>query len=103
MRKRRTRVIPERSERVLIVGASTGIGRAIALQYAARGAKVCITGRRTAELQAVHAECDVAAGVDGSVLSVNADFSSTEDMADVRRRIQKGTYCSLAAMLLFND
>jgi len=103
MRKRRIHVITESSERVLVVGASTGIGRAIALQYAARGAKVCITGRRTAELQAVHAECDAAAGADGSVLSVSADFSSTEDMADVRRRVEKGTSRSCATVLAFKD
>ena len=103
LRKRRTRIIPEISERVLVVGASTGIGRAIALQYAARGAKVCIIGRRVAELQAVHAECDAAAGAGGSVLSVNADFSSTRDMADVRRCIEKGTSPPCAAVLVFND
>jgi len=102
VRKNRTHVIPETSERALVVGAPTGIGRAIALQYAARGAKVCITGRRVAELQAVHAECDAAAGASGSVLSVSVDFSSMGDMADVRRRIEKGTPRS-AVVLVFND
>lgn len=39
------------SKKIIIVGASSGIGEAMALQYAAIGHKVGITGRRTALLQ----------------------------------------------------
>lgn len=38
------------SRRVLVVGASTGIGRAFACQALAQGAQVCVAARRTSEL-----------------------------------------------------
>lgn len=38
---------------IIIIGASSGIGKELALLYAARGERVAITGRRTALLEAV--------------------------------------------------
>src|SRR5688500_5692468 len=39
------------ARKVIIVGASSGIGRALALYYAKAGCKLGITGRRTALLE----------------------------------------------------
>lgn len=43
--------------RVLITGASSGIGRELALAFARRGSRVLLTARREQELAAVAAEC----------------------------------------------
>jgi NAD(P)-dependent dehydrogenase (short-subunit alcohol dehydrogenase family) len=40
----------------IVVGASSGMGRATALAFAAEGAKVAVSARRTAELQTLAAE-----------------------------------------------
>ena len=44
------------TQKIIIVGASSGIGEAMALQYAAIGHKVGITGRRTALLQNIKSQ-----------------------------------------------
>ena len=59
---------------VIVTGGSSGIGRATALHFAARGARVLITGRRAAALEAVatgHADiatlvADAASGADAA-------------------------------------
>ncbi len=45
-----------RNQNVLVSGGTRGIGRAIAAGFAARGARVALTGRRTTDAQAVAAE-----------------------------------------------
>ncbi|KAH8101436.1 NAD-P-binding protein [Cristinia sonorae] len=90
-RQRRRKLIPKSQERVLILGASAGIGRSMALQYAASGAKLCIVGRRQATLDTVKAEClksRLTAADDTSVLSVVADFTVPEDMVHVRSEVE---------------
>ncbi|TFY71659.1 hypothetical protein EVG20_g1349 [Dentipellis fragilis] len=93
IRRRRTNTLPKHSERVLIIGATSGIGRAIAHLYSSRGARVCIVGRREAELRDVWTECEArlaSKSEDASkVLSVQADFTSAEDMVRVRQSIEK--------------
>ena len=42
---------------VIITGASSGIGEALALQLAARGARLVLAARREVELQRVVAAC----------------------------------------------
>jgi short-subunit dehydrogenase len=49
-----------RGKRVLISGASSGIGAEFARQYAAEGAKLALLARRRDRLQAVAAECRAA-------------------------------------------
>lgn len=49
--------MPAPWQRALIVGASSGIGAALARQLAAQGVRVALVARRAAELAAVAAEC----------------------------------------------
>lgn len=53
----RQQAIPYAQERVLIVGSSSGVGREIALQYARRGARVALVGRKVDDLKRVLQEC----------------------------------------------
>lgn len=69
---RRKKSIPLADERVLVIGASSGVGREIALSYARRGARVAIVGRQAENLQRVLEEC--VAAVPRSASTADADF-----------------------------
>ena len=77
-------------ERVLVLGASSGIGRSIARQYAERGARVCVVGRREALVNEVVVECQNGRGgdddvsPDDDVFGVAADFANVDDMIRTR-------------------
>lgn len=97
----RTHKLPPHEEHVLILGASGGVGRVLAVQYARRGARVCLVARNQNELDAAGKECEdayaLACGgrdVDkkGRVITLVADFSNVEDMVQVRERLQAGMY-----------
>ncbi|KAF8880902.1 hypothetical protein CPB84DRAFT_1792194 [Gymnopilus junonius] len=64
-RPTRPRKVTKLGERVLVLGATSGVGRTIARQYAARGARVCMVGRRAVLLDEVEREYTlvVSAGV----------------------------------------
>lgn len=62
---------------VLITGASAGIGYAMALQLAQRGAKVTATARRLDRLDQLS---QAAQGLPGEVLTLAADVTRAEDM-----------------------
>jgi len=70
----------------LVTGAGRGIGRAIALAYAAEGARVAITARTTAELEEVR---DRIASAGGEAMLLAADLTDRAVPAqlvdDVRR------------------
>ncbi|GGC82374.1 SDR family NAD(P)-dependent oxidoreductase [Chelatococcus reniformis] len=59
---------------VIVTGGSSGIGRATALSFAERGAKVLITGRRAAPLEAV-------AALHPHIVAVVADAAAPGDAA----------------------
>jgi NAD(P)-dependent dehydrogenase (short-subunit alcohol dehydrogenase family) len=67
----------------LVTGGSTGIGLATAQELAAQGAKVYITGRRQAELDAATAEIGAAA------VGIRADVSKLSDLDQVYAQIAK--------------
>ncbi|KAG6373195.1 hypothetical protein JVT61DRAFT_6815 [Boletus reticuloceps] len=91
-RSRRTsKIIPAR-ERVLILGATSGVGQAMAHKYASRGAFVCIVGRRQSKLDEVVQECEELCergGFKDSVLGVRADCGDVQDMVRLRETLQK--------------
>ncbi|KAG2065963.1 NAD(P)-binding protein [Suillus decipiens] len=84
---RRTQ-IPPTQERVLILGSTSGVGRTLAHQYAKRGARLCLVGRRESMLHEAAEECrKLYKG--GHVLCVRGDCASVEDMAKVRDAVIK--------------
>lgn len=72
----------------LVTGGTSGIGLAAAIEFAAEGARVFITGRRQAEL-------DGAAKLIGhSVTAVKSDVSKLDDLdrlyAEIKQKAGKG-------------
>ncbi|CAE6432910.1 unnamed protein product [Rhizoctonia solani] len=92
---KRTAFIRPSEERVLIIGASSGVGRATAVAYAKRGARVAITARRSAVLEQVKQECIKVLNESGhgerkdAIIAVTADFSDERDMEGVRMAMQR--------------
>ncbi|QRV86275.1 short chain dehydrogenase [Ceratobasidium sp. AG-Ba] len=85
----RTRVISKDDERVLIIGASSGVGRVTAVEYSKRGARVAIVARREALLREVQQECAQFTDKLDQVLSIVADFGNEDDMAKVLVAIEQ--------------
>jgi short-subunit dehydrogenase len=63
---------PFRGQVVIVTGASAGIGKALALQLAAQGAKVALAARRLDRLEQVAAECQT---LGGETLTIPTDVS----------------------------
>ena len=57
----------------IVTGASSGIGRAAARLFARHGARVVVTGRRQAELDALVAEIELGGGAAAAVAGDNRD------------------------------
>lgn len=92
-RSRRTSKISPERERVLILGATSGVGRTLAHKYASRGAFVCIVGRRQPKLDEVVQECkglSEQGGFKDRVLGVRGDCGDVQDMTHLREIVHKG-------------
>src|ERR1044072_6233709 len=71
---------------VLITGASSGIGRALALELGKRGARLGLTARRAEELSKVAGEV---ARAGGQALVVPADVRRVDDINGVAERLRE--------------
>lgn len=75
----------------MVLGASSGIGRSIAQQYAERGARLCIVGRREVLVNDVVAECQKIQSGDSiseDIFGIAADFSNVDDMIRTRTVVE---------------
>ena len=104
-RDRRPEVLPPGTERVLILGASSGVGRALAHGYAERGAKVCVVARRSAELEVVRSECEalvapISSSESNRILTHCADITSAEDLVTIRKIINESEFLILNLILI---
>jgi len=72
--------------RVLVTGASAGIGRALAAVYAAEGWDLILTARRKAPLEALAAELGAAHGCDARVILADLGVEGAADrlVADIQ-------------------
>ncbi|NJL07283.1 MAG: SDR family NAD(P)-dependent oxidoreductase [Methylacidiphilales bacterium] len=74
-----------RAKRVWITGASSGIGRALALELAGRGAAVVATARREDALDELAA---AAAGLEGSIRAAPADVTDPDALDALISRVE---------------
>src|SRR5262245_16575012 len=66
-----------RGRRIILTGASEGIGRALALELAARGARVALAARDRERLDSLAQECRARGG---EALAVPTDVTSQQDL-----------------------
>jgi 3-oxoacyl-[acyl-carrier protein] reductase len=74
---------PIANRSVIVTGASKGIGKGIACAFAARGARVLLTARTAADLEATAEELRSAGK---QAIGIAADVCSTADMESVAQR-----------------
>ncbi len=83
--------------RAIVTGASSGIGRALAVELAAQGAKLVVTARREERLKEL---CEQITSAGGSVVSVAGDITD----ADIRRQVVEAARSSYGGLdLLVNN
>ena len=86
-----------RDQVAIVTGASSGIGRALALQLAGQGAKVVLAARRAGLLEEVAAACRAAGG---EALAVPTDVS---DEAQCKALVEKAVAAFGGVDLLVNN
>lgn len=72
-----------RAKRVVVTGASSGIGRAAALEFSRRGATVILAARRAERLESVAAECRA---LGAAAETIVADVSRREECVELIER-----------------
>ncbi|MDT7554878.1 MAG: hypothetical protein QOI16_3418 [Pseudonocardiales bacterium] len=87
---------------VVVMGASSGIGRATALRFAEHGAKVVVASRGEPGLRSLVAEIDQAGGTATSVVADVTDPAQVQAVADHAAQTYGGidTWVQMAGVLL---
>ncbi len=67
---------------VWITGGGSGIGRALAHEFARQGARVAVSGRRAERLEETVEQVDAIAGTEGAGLAVVCDVTDEEQVVD---------------------
>ncbi len=75
-----------RPETVLVTGASSGLGRALAIEYAKRGARVAVVARREAELASL---CDQIERTGGDARPFSCDVADSSAVTSVVHRAER--------------
>ena len=73
---------PLREQVVVVMGASSGIGRESALRFAGRGAKVVVSARGEPELRSLVEEIREGGGEATAVVTDAAEFEQVKAVAD---------------------
>jgi NAD(P)-dependent dehydrogenase (short-subunit alcohol dehydrogenase family) len=99
----RVRLKPIRKQVVVVTGASSGIGRETALQFAARGAKVVAAAQGKEGLQSLLREIEARGGVATTHVCDVADFEQVKAVADkaIREYGRIDTWVNNAAIILY--
>ncbi|MGH8137319.1 MAG: YciK family oxidoreductase [Steroidobacteraceae bacterium] len=72
---------------IAITGASSGIGRAVSLACAGRGATVILVGRNARKLEAVHAEIETAGGPEPTIALLDLEKALASDYDQLARAV----------------
>jgi NAD(P)-dependent dehydrogenase (short-subunit alcohol dehydrogenase family) len=102
-RKVKIKLKPIEAQVVVVFGASSGIGRIAALDFAAKGAKVAVSARSEAGLKSLVAEIEGQGGEAFYVVADAADFAQVKAVADktVERYGRIDTWVHSAATFIF--
>ncbi len=71
---------------VVVTGASSGIGKATAVSFAKKGAKVVVVARRQKKLEALRDSC-VKAGMSGTILPFPCDCTEGEKVSELAKKV----------------
>lgn len=94
---------PIEAQVVVVFGASSGIGRISALEFAKRGAKVCVAARSEEGLKSLVEEVEASGGEAFYVVADASDFEQVKSVAQktVERYGRLDTWVHSAATFLF--
>ncbi len=97
------RLRPLRDQVVVVAGASSGIGRASALELAGRGAKVVVAARSEEGLSSLVADITAHGGTAAYAVCDVADFTQVQQVADLAARTygRIDTWVNCAAVSLY--